>query len=245
MTDMLNTATENVRWLAAWGRQERGVDQRAAGPRKIGSVGIVGAGVMGTAIAAAHVQYRLPVVIHDGNAAVLGRAAAAIAAELRKADSHLTPGYFRRLVRPTADLAEVARCDLVLESIVETLPAKMQLYAQLQAAFGPADDPRFEYFHDSAATSGPRTGRRVAILRFALLPSGARAAAGRDRLRPPDQRRYDCRGRGPRPKNRSDADGRAGRAGVRGQSIAVSLSERSVGAVAGRRAGGVHRTGRG
>jgi 3-hydroxyacyl-CoA dehydrogenase len=127
---------ENVRWIAAWGRQDRSISDRAAGPRKIGNVGIVGAGIMGTAIAAAHVKYRLPVVIHDVSAEALNRAGAAIAAELRKADSHLTPESFRRLVRPTADLAEVARCDLVLECIAEILPAKLQLYAQLQRHLG-------------------------------------------------------------------------------------------------------------
>ena len=129
---MLNPAIENVRWIADWSRQDHGVRQRPAGPRKIGSVGIVGAGMMGTAIAAAHVQYRMPVLIHDANEAVLGRAVASIAAELREANGHLTPSSFGRLVRPTADLAEVARCDLVLESIAETVPAKLQLYAQLR-----------------------------------------------------------------------------------------------------------------
>ena len=36
------------------------------------------------------------------------------------------------LVRITRDPAEAARCDLVLESIVEALPAKQRLYLQLQ-----------------------------------------------------------------------------------------------------------------
>jgi 3-hydroxyacyl-CoA dehydrogenase len=132
MTSMLNTAQENVHWLAVWGRQERVLDQISIGRRKIGTVGIIGAGLMGTSIAAAHVQYRFPVVIHDINAETLDRAPAAIAAELRLAGSHIAAESFRRLVRPTADLSEAARCDLVLESIVEALPLKLQLYAQLQ-----------------------------------------------------------------------------------------------------------------
>jgi 3-hydroxyacyl-CoA dehydrogenase len=133
---MLSAALENVQWIAAWGRQDHVVGRRAAGSRKIGSVGIIGAGMMGTAIAAAHVQHRLPVVIHDADGDVLGRADAAIAAELRHAHAHVAPGTFRRLVRPTVDLAEAARCDLVLEAIVETLSAKRQLYAQLQRHLG-------------------------------------------------------------------------------------------------------------
>jgi 3-hydroxyacyl-CoA dehydrogenase len=133
---MLNTAIEHVRWLADWGRQDHGATQRSLGPRKIGSVGIVGAGMMGTGIAATHIQYRLPVVIYDVNPKALAGATARIAAELHKADAHLTPSSFRRLVRPTADLAEAARCDLVLEAIAETLSAKLQLFAQLQPHLG-------------------------------------------------------------------------------------------------------------
>ena len=131
-TIMLSPAIEHVRWISDWSRQDHGIRQRPAGPRKINSVGIIGAGMMGTAIAAAHVQYRLPVLIHDANEEVLGRAVASVAAELREAHGHLTPKSLGHLVRPTADLAEVAHCDLVLESIAETVPAKLQLYAQLR-----------------------------------------------------------------------------------------------------------------
>jgi 3-hydroxyacyl-CoA dehydrogenase len=134
---MSNAAMENVRWIADWNRQDLGASYRPREPRKIGSVGIIGAGAMGTAIAAAHAQYRLPVVIHDADGQTLGGALAAIAAELRSVDSHLPPKSFSRLVRSTADLAEAARCDLVLESIVETLSAKLQLYRQLQKHLGP------------------------------------------------------------------------------------------------------------
>ena len=129
---MFDTAIENVRWIADWGRQCRAAVQRAGVPLKIGNVGIIGAGMMGTSIAAAHVKFRLPVVIHDLDAESLDRAEARIADALDKADSHFMPGAFRRYVRVTGDLADVARCDLVLESIAETLPAKLQLYARMR-----------------------------------------------------------------------------------------------------------------
>ncbi len=103
-----------------------------ASPRKIRSVGIIGAGMMGTAIAAAHVRHRLPVVIHDANEEALDRVTASIAAELGAAEGAWLPGPLRRFVRPTAALAEVGQCDLVIESIVESLAAKRRLYAQLQ-----------------------------------------------------------------------------------------------------------------
>ena len=79
-----------------------------------------------------HVEHRLPVVISDVNEAVLADAAASIAAELPAA----VRSQFRditSLVRATADATEAARCDLVLESIVESLPTKQRLFAELQA----------------------------------------------------------------------------------------------------------------
>jgi 3-hydroxyacyl-CoA dehydrogenase/enoyl-CoA hydratase/3-hydroxybutyryl-CoA epimerase/3-hydroxyacyl-CoA dehydrogenase/enoyl-CoA hydratase/3-hydroxybutyryl-CoA epimerase/enoyl-CoA isomerase len=133
---MLNTAIENVRWIADWGRQDHGVSLNRASPRRIGNVGIIGAGIMGTAIAAAHVQYRLPVVIHDIDVASLDRAATRVAAELHRINAHFLPDSHRRLVRPTADLAEAARCDLVVEAIAETLPAKLELYSRMRDHLG-------------------------------------------------------------------------------------------------------------
>jgi NADPH-dependent glutamate synthase beta subunit-like oxidoreductase len=88
---MSNAAIENVRWIADWSRQESTVSPRLAGRRKIGSVGIIGAGMMGTAIAAAHVEHRLPVVIYDTDEKVLSRADASIAAELDEGDRRLPP----------------------------------------------------------------------------------------------------------------------------------------------------------
>lgn len=121
---------ENVNAIAEWGRRDRRLlRQGDASPPRIGRVGIIGAGMMGTSIAAAHVRHHVPVVIHDSDANVLDRARTSIAAELAETDATTE---FTRLVCPTADLAEAARCDLVLESIVELLPAKLALYAEMK-----------------------------------------------------------------------------------------------------------------
>jgi 3-hydroxyacyl-CoA dehydrogenase len=125
----MTPALQNVRRLVEWSRQNH--NSASGGPSPIQSVGILGAGMMGTAIAAAHVAFQLPIVISDVNEAALGNAMAAISAEL-PTTARLQMQDESKLVRTTADATEVARCDLVLESIVETLSTKQQLYSQLQ-----------------------------------------------------------------------------------------------------------------
>jgi 3-hydroxyacyl-CoA dehydrogenase len=131
-TDVLNLALENVDRIAEKNRPNVTGDRSPARYRPIRSVGIIGAGMMGTAIAAAHVQHGLPVVIHDANAATLAGGHAAMARELRKTHSDSVVDDVGRRARWTTELAEAAACDLVVESIVETLPAKRQLFQQMQ-----------------------------------------------------------------------------------------------------------------
>ncbi len=106
---------------------------------KIRSVGIIGAGVMGAAIAAVHAQHGLPVVICDSNAAALAKVHASVERLLsdNSPSARLLPSQVRRSIRLTGQLSELAGCDLVLESIAETLAIKQQLYAQLQPYLGP------------------------------------------------------------------------------------------------------------
>lgn len=139
-------ALRNVQSLVERNRQDTGLDGGSAEPRPIKSVAIVGAGLMGTAIAAAHLKRNLPVVIADADEVVLATVRDRIAAELALpsvvAGSQLPPngrvpeGRSRelvdRLLEPTGDTAAIARCDLVIESIVESVPAKQRLFRRLQ-----------------------------------------------------------------------------------------------------------------
>lgn len=131
-TNVLNLALENVERIAQQSRPNIAGVRSPARHRPIRSVGIIGAGMMGTAIAAAHVQHGLSVVIHDTNAATLAGGNAAMASELRRTHSDSVVDNLGRRARWTAELAEAAVCDLVVESIVETLPAKRALYRQMQ-----------------------------------------------------------------------------------------------------------------
>ena len=75
-------ALENVRAMVAWKRKESGLTSNSADMRPIRSVGIIGAGVIGAEIAAAHVKHRFPTIIFDNNPAALATIADRVSAEL-------------------------------------------------------------------------------------------------------------------------------------------------------------------
>ena len=97
-------------------------------PRK--SVAIIGAGLMGTAIAAAHLRRGVPVLLYDSSADALENAPRRIAGELQLQGA----GGDVRAVRCSIDLAEAARLPVIIETITEKLKAKQKLYRKLQAA---------------------------------------------------------------------------------------------------------------
>lgn len=126
-------ARRNVEQLLAWKRGQQVA--AAAGPGGVvRRMGVVGAGLMGTSIAAASVRHGLPTVISDADPAAVAAAPGRIAAEL---NDPLSPAEADRavsgLVTATSELAALADCDLVLESVVEELAAKQRLLQKLEA----------------------------------------------------------------------------------------------------------------
>jgi 3-hydroxyacyl-CoA dehydrogenase/enoyl-CoA hydratase/3-hydroxybutyryl-CoA epimerase/3-hydroxyacyl-CoA dehydrogenase/enoyl-CoA hydratase/3-hydroxybutyryl-CoA epimerase/enoyl-CoA isomerase len=106
-----------------------------ADPRIVRSVAIIGAGTMGAAVAAANVEHGLPVVIIDADDTALVSAPQRVFAEVSQTQATSNGqalAAVSRLVRCTTDPAEVASCDLVLESVTETAPAKHSVYAAVE-----------------------------------------------------------------------------------------------------------------
>ncbi len=94
------------------------------------SVSILGVGLMGTAIAAAHLGAGVPALLYDSRPESLEKAPDRIAAELALQERPFDAG----LVRRTDDLAEVGRSPIIIETITEKLKAKRKLYEKLRAA---------------------------------------------------------------------------------------------------------------
>jgi len=98
-------------------------------------VGIIGAGVMGSVVAASALGYGIPVVITDQNPEALAGVKREIPNRMHaEGFDSLTDIDERiaRLVSVTPNLAEVAACELVVESIVEIVTAKRNLYSELE-----------------------------------------------------------------------------------------------------------------
>jgi 3-hydroxyacyl-CoA dehydrogenase/enoyl-CoA hydratase/carnithine racemase len=115
----------------------------AAEPRSVGTIGIVGAGLMATQLAALFLRrLELPLVITDVDEQALERAREAIQAELAGlvARGRYDEGkarFLASLVRTTTENAGFAGCDLVLEAVFEELELKRRVFSGLEAIVSP------------------------------------------------------------------------------------------------------------
>jgi 3-hydroxyacyl-CoA dehydrogenase len=107
-----------LRALAAWKWRE--VERMIPNPPPVlRKVGIVGAGVMGRAIAEVHLRSGLPVLMTDSSSDALAAAKRALSGER---------------FHTTASVSDFSDCDLVLETIPEVAAVKLELYRRLEPA---------------------------------------------------------------------------------------------------------------
>jgi 3-hydroxyacyl-CoA dehydrogenase/enoyl-CoA hydratase/carnithine racemase len=132
--------------LYAFDLVERRVKNRpelGAEPRPVTKIGIVGAGLMATQLAALFLRrLELPLVIADIDEQALEQARAAIDAELAGlvAKGRYDEGkarFLASLVQTTTGRAEFAGCELVLEAVFEQLELKRTVFAELEAVVAP------------------------------------------------------------------------------------------------------------
>ncbi len=104
-------------------------------------VGVVGSGIMGSGVAEVAAKAGFEVVLRSRTQASADAMVAGLEKSLAKQvdrgkleDAERTAVLGR--VRAVSDLGELAECDLVLESIVEDLPAKQHLFTDLDRICG-------------------------------------------------------------------------------------------------------------
>jgi 3-hydroxyacyl-CoA dehydrogenase/enoyl-CoA hydratase/3-hydroxybutyryl-CoA epimerase/3-hydroxyacyl-CoA dehydrogenase/enoyl-CoA hydratase/3-hydroxybutyryl-CoA epimerase/enoyl-CoA isomerase len=138
----VNRALINVFFLGDRNKKDRGVASAQVQPRKINSVAVVGAGIMGAGIAAANLKRDLAVALNDASPAALAGGVtkvleeAAYNKETKQPDLERAIKFATRLNGTCSD-EELADSDLVIEAIVETADAKRKLYARLEPLLKP------------------------------------------------------------------------------------------------------------
>jgi 3-hydroxyacyl-CoA dehydrogenase/enoyl-CoA hydratase/carnithine racemase len=114
--------------------ERRAKKQRPPGePRTVEKVGIVGAGLMASQIAALVLRrLEVPVVLKDVSQEIVDAAV-----ERVRAEAGARKPFLATIVSGTTGWDEFADCDLILEAVVEQLPVKLQVFAELRALAKP------------------------------------------------------------------------------------------------------------
>ena len=103
---------------------------------EIKKVGVVGAGLMGHGIAQVTAQAGYDVVLREVDDATLAKGIGRIEKQLARAvekgkSSQEDADAVRGRIHGTTDYGELADCDLVIEAITENLPAKLEMWREV------------------------------------------------------------------------------------------------------------------
>ena len=104
----------------------------------IQKVGVVGCGLMGAGIAQVCAQAGLTTVVREVSSDLLDKGLKGIEKNLARlvqkgTISETMKGEVRERLQGTTSLQDLKGCDLVVEAIIEKLPAKRELFAELDA----------------------------------------------------------------------------------------------------------------
>ena len=108
----------------------------------IQKVGVVGLGLMGSGIAQVAAQAGFPVVAREVSGDLVDKGLKGIEKNLARLVEKGTlteaaKGEIRGRLKGTTNLEDLKDCDLIIEAIIEQLPAKRELYAALDALCPP------------------------------------------------------------------------------------------------------------
>lgn len=137
----INRALLNVFFLQDANKKQTGVAGDVS-PRKVASASVLGAGIMGQGIAAAHVKRRIPVALGDVSAEAAGRGVQGVLGEVsynkRTKSSDVERALqFAPLITGTTNDDELAASDMVIEAVFEDAEVKKELFARLEPRMHP------------------------------------------------------------------------------------------------------------
>jgi 3-hydroxyacyl-CoA dehydrogenase/enoyl-CoA hydratase/3-hydroxybutyryl-CoA epimerase len=121
---------------------EKGANRPAGPDARVRRLGVLGAGMMGAGIALVAAQAGIEVVLLDRDAASAERGRAHAAGYMDegikrgKATAATKDEVLGRL-HPTADVADLAGCDLIVEAVFEDMAVKAEITARVEAVTGP------------------------------------------------------------------------------------------------------------
>lgn len=106
------------------------------------SLGVIGAGAMGTGIAQVAATGGINVVVYDTRPGAAAKACESIAARLSKraAEGKMVAedaDAAAKRLRPASNLSDIAPCAIVIEAIVEDLTVKTELFSELEQLVAP------------------------------------------------------------------------------------------------------------
>ena len=109
---------------------------------EIKQVGVLGAGLMGHGIAQVAAEAGYEVVLREVDDATLAKGVGKIEKQLARAvekcrASQEDADAVRGRIAGTTDYKDLAGCDLVIEAITESLPLKLEMWAEVDAIAGP------------------------------------------------------------------------------------------------------------
>ena len=138
----VNAALLNVFFLTDRNKKDTGVDGKKVQPQAIASVTVIGAGIMGSGIAAANVKRGLTVALTDAARESLLKGGRSVLEEAAFDRTLKGPSAERMLeLAPLLNLTssdpEVAASDLVIEAVIENEKVKRAIYTQLEPLLGP------------------------------------------------------------------------------------------------------------
>ncbi len=139
----VNRALLNVFFLTDRNKKDIGVDRTDVQPLSIGSVSVIGAGIMGQGIAAANVKREIHVTMADAAPDALVKGIRQTLEEVAYNKETKSTDVQRALkfapcLQGTDSDADLAASDLVIEAVIENPEIKRSIYARLEPSLQPS-----------------------------------------------------------------------------------------------------------